>query len=495
MSYKSHCFYLCFFHKVVHKLEKTPKMRKKPFDFMVIADIIYLCKANPLRIGFATHHKIGGENKRKKFLSLLLVLTMVLALAACGSKTEAPATTAAPAADAPAAAAPAASGDKVTVKVIAAQYGQNTQAWWDGFVKDFNNDNPGINLVVDCVSWNDIYTVVNTRIANGDAPDVLNIDVFADYQAEDLLLPAKDYVSEETYNKMFPSFLEQSNIDGTIWAVPDLASARAMYYNKDILEEVGVEVPENWDQLKEVCQKIKDFYKGDIYPWGMDMTTDEGQACFAYYTWNNGGGFVDDDGNWILNCDQNVEAIEFALDLYKSGYTNTDPTNQNRYNLQDMFGAGKMAMVIGPNSIPTYLEAGGYSVNFGVASIPSNGDNPSVSAGVMDRFMCFQKDGRTEQELAAITTFFDYFYEDQRYSDWVLMEGFLPATSTGAELVAKADPSMSPWIDIVASSKFYPTAKAEWADVKQGTIKAEQDALLGADVRNVLDALQAEIAG
>ena len=327
----------------------------------------------------------------KKLMSLLLVLTMVLALAACGSSGSTTTTTAAPAAtDAPAATeAPAASGDKVTVKVIAAQYGQNTNAWWDGFVKDFNNDNPSINLVVDVVSWNDIYTVVNTRVANGDAPDVLNIDVFADYQAEDLLLPAKDYVSDETYNKMFPSFLEQSNVDGTIWAVPDLASARAMYYNKDILDEVGVEVPTNWDELKDVCQKIKDFYNGDVYPWGMDMTTDEGQACFAYYTWNNGGGFVDDEGNWTLNSAENVEAIEYALDLYKSGYTNSDPANQNRYNLQDMFGAGKMAMVIGPNSIPTYLEAGGYSVNYGVASIPSNGDNPSVSAGVMDRFMCF----------------------------------------------------------------------------------------------------------
>lgn len=433
----------------------------------------------------------------KKLMSLLLVLTMVLALAACGSSGSTATTTAAPAAtDVPAATeAPAASGDKVTVKVIAAQYGQNTNAWWDGFVKDFNNDNPSINLVVDVVSWNDIYTVVNTRVANGDAPDVLNIDVFADYQAEDLLLPAKDYVSDETYNKMFPSFLEQSNVDGTIWAVPDLASARAMYYNKDILDEVGVEVPTNWDELKDVCQKIKDFYNGDVYPWGMDMTTDEGQACFAYYTWNNGGGFVDDEGNWTLNSAENVEAIEYALDLYKSGYTNSDPANQNRYNLQDMFGAGKMAMVIGPNSIPTYLEAGGYSVNYGVASIPANGDNPSVSAGVMDRFMCFKKDGRTAEELAAITTFFDYFYEDQRYSDWVLMEGFLPATSTGSELVAQADASMAPWIEIVGSSKFYPTAKAEWADVKQGVIKAEQDALLGGDVQTLLDELQSEIAG
>ncbi|MDO5808875.1 MAG: extracellular solute-binding protein, partial [Lachnospiraceae bacterium] len=82
--------------------------------------------------------------------------------------------------------------DAVDVNVIAAQYGQNTTNWWAQFVEDFNAANPGINLNVEVVSWNDIYTVVNTRIANGEAPDVLNIDVFADYQADDLLLPIQD---------------------------------------------------------------------------------------------------------------------------------------------------------------------------------------------------------------------------------------------------------------------------------------------------------------
>ena len=43
------------------------------------------------------------------------------------------------------------------------------------------------------------------------------------------------------------------------------------------------------------------------------MTTDEGQAAFAYYIWNNGGDFTDADGNWTLNSDANVEAIEFAI--------------------------------------------------------------------------------------------------------------------------------------------------------------------------------------
>jgi multiple sugar transport system substrate-binding protein len=386
----------------------------------------------------------------------------------------------------------AAEGDKTEINVIAAEYGQNTKAWWESFVEDFNTDNPDINLNVEVVSWNDIYTVVNTRIQGNNAPDILNIDVFADYQADELLLPAQDYVSEETYAKMYPSFLEQSVVDDVVWAVPDLASARALYYNVDILEAAGVEVPTTWDELTAACEAIK-AYDDSIYPWGIDMTTDEGQAAFAYYTWNNGGGFVDENGDWALNSDENVEAIEYAINLVNSGYTNSDPANDTRYDLQDMFGAGQVAMLIAPNSLPTYIADGGHEVNYAVASIPSN-NGESVSAGVMDRFMCFDND-YTDEELAAITTFFDYFYDDARYSDWVLMEGFLPATEAGGEAVAAADESMAAWVDIVGSSKFYPTAKAEWADVKQGVIDVEQRALLGENVKDLLDELQADIAG
>ncbi len=389
-------------------------------------------------------------------------------------------------------AAMASEGDKTEVNVIAAEYGQNTKAWWADFVESFNAEHPDINLNVEVVSWNDIYTVVNTRIQGNNAPDILNIDVFADYQADGLLLPAQDYVSEETYAKMYPSFLEQSEVDGTVWAVPDLASARAMYYNKDILDAAGVEVPTTWEELTAACEAIK-AYDDTIYPWGIDMTTDEGQAAFAYYTWNNGGGFVDENGDWALNSDANVEAIEYAIGLVNDGYTNSDPANDTRYDLQDMFGAGQVAMLIAPNSLPTYIADGGHEVNYGVASIPTN-SGESVSAGVMDRFKCIA-DGISDEDLAAITEFFDYFYEDERYSDWVLMEGFLPATMAGGEAVAAADESMAAWVDIVGSSKFYPTAKAEWADVKQGVIDVEQRALLGENVKDLLDELQADIAG
>ena len=430
----------------------------------------------------------------KKILAALLAVCMVLSLAACGKDPTPPANSGTPSTPSGSSTpAPSGSGDKIEINVVAAQYGQNTNNWWADFQDEFNAAYENINLTVEVISWNDISTVVNTRVSNNQAPDILNIDLFAAYQADGLLLPAEQYVSDETYAKLYPAFLEQSVVDGTAWAIPDLASARALYYNEDILTAAGVEVPTTWEELKAACEAIK-AYDSSIYPWGIDMTTDEGQAAFAYYIWNNGGDFTDAEGNWTLNSDKNVEAIEYAIDLVNSGYTNTDPANETRYALQDMLGAGKLAMMIGPNSIPTYVSDGGYSVNLGVASIPTNGGNPSVSAGVMDRFMVFDK-GHSAEKLEAIKTFFDFFYDDTRYSEWVLMEGFLPATSTGGEIVASSDPAMAPWVEIVGSCKFYPVAKSEWDDVKQGVINVEQSALLGGNVKELLDELQSNIAG
>ncbi len=198
---------------------------------------------------------------------LALVLAAMLALGCCAAFAE---------------------GDGITLDVIICQYGPNTNDWFLGtgmngtsFVEKFEAENPGIKLNLDVVSWNDVYTEVSTRISNNNAPDILNIDVFADYASEGLLLPVSDYCPEELYGDFFPQFIEQSRIGDTVWAVPDLASARAMWVNTDILNEVGVEVPTTWAELEDVSQAIVDFYDGEVYPFGIDMTTDEGPISWA----------------------------------------------------------------------------------------------------------------------------------------------------------------------------------------------------------------------
>ena len=391
--------------------------------------------------------------------------------------------------------------EEITLDVIIAQYGPNTQNWFLGdgmggsnFVAKFEEANPGVKLNLEVVSWNDLATVVDTRITNGTPPDILNIDIFAQYANDGLLLPVSDYCPPELYEDFFPSFIEQSVIDGTVWAVPDLASARALYYNVDIFEEVGVEPPETWAELEDVCQAIIDYYGGEVYPWGVDMTTDEGQACFAYYSWGNGGDFMV-DGAWAVNSDENVEAVEYVLGLVEKGFTNPNPATQTRYDLQDMFGAGKLAMVIAPNSVPTYVADKGYSVNYATAAIPHNEGKTSGSVGVMDRIMAFKDDSFEDQAARneAIGKFLTFFYDPANYVGWVSMEDFLPAVNSAvAELVA-ANPSFEAWLSVLDSAKFYPSAEAQWDAVKVGVINVEQQALTGGDVKTLLDELQAEL--
>ena len=417
----------------------------------------------------------------KKILAIALALCMVLSLGAA-----------------------AFADDDITLDVIICQYGPNTQEWFLGkgmngtnFVDKFEAENPGIKLNLEVVSWNDVYTVVDTRIAAGQAPDILNIDVFANYANEGLLEPVSQWCPEELFNDFFPSFIDQSVIDDTVWAVPDLASARALFYNVDMFEEVGIEVPTTWAELEDASQAIIDFYDGEVYPWGIDMTTDEGQAAFAYYTWGNGGGFVDADGNWAVNSPENVEAIEYAIGLINKGYTNPSPATQTRYDLQDMFAAGKLAMVIAPNQLPTYVADKGGSINLATANIPANEGKSSSSVGVMDRVMAFKDESAPDQAKRdeAIGKFAEFFYNPENYVGWVSMEGFLPAVNSAVGALVEADPSFGAWLDVLGGCQFYPTAKAEWDQVKQGVIAAEQNALTGASVQAELDALQAALVG
>ena len=382
--------------------------------------------------------------------------------------------------------------ENVTLNVLAAQYSNQTADWWVNFERAFESEYHNVDLIIDVCSWNDIYTVVNTRIANNHAPDILNIDIFEDFQQEGRLLPVQEYMSDETYSKFYPQFLDFSSADGQVWAVPDLTSVRVMLYNRDILDAAGVEVPKTWQELNDVCEAIK-AYNRSIIPWGIDMTTDEGQACFAYYTLGNGGGFVDDAGNWALNSPENVQAVNYAVSLIKNGLTNTSPVTDTRYALQDMFAEGKLAMMIGPDSVASYCSNNNPKLNIGIAPIPSNSGKEPSTLAVMDRFMSFDNN-HSPSELAAITAFYDFFYEDECYVDWVTTEGFLPATSTGAKLLDSRQ-NINVWHNVISSSVFYPSNKKEWIEVKMGVIDVQQRALMGGNVQKLLDDLQRTIAG
>ncbi|MBQ6855728.1 MAG: extracellular solute-binding protein [Lachnospiraceae bacterium] len=432
-------------------------------------------------------------------------------LTGCGSKTEEAATEAA-ATEAAAAVTEAATeaakeaeeaAEPVELDVIISQYGNYTQEWWNNFEANFEETNENIDLNIEIVSWNDIYTVVNTRISTNEQPDILNISGFADYVADDLLMKAEDYTSAEVQANIIPSFWESNAIDGTVWALPILASCRALFCNMDLLNEAGIEAaPTTWDEVLTACQAIKDTFGDEIVPWGLDISTDEGQAAFSYYSWNFGGGYVDENGEWALNSAENVQAVEFIKQLIDSGYCNSAPYTDTRYPLQDAFSAGTLAMMIGPMN----MVAADSEVNYVAADLPGE----QVALGVCDQLMVFADEDAENQDArtAAISKFFDAFYAQETYADYMVYEGFLPATLDASEYLAKnaenhivggsdktgSSEYFATFCALLPSCQFYPMQKAEWMDVRNGVIDVEQQVCTGSiGAQEALDKLQESV--
>ena len=432
----------------------------------------------------------------KKVLAAMLALAMSLSLVACGGGGAAstPADTSTPS-----------GGEKVALDVIISQYGNKTAEWWKQFESDFETANGDIDLNIEIVSWNDIYSVVNTRISTNEQPDILNISGFADYVADDLLMPAEEYISAETQANLVPSFWESNAIDGTVWALPILASCRAMFVNMDVLAQAGIaEAPKTWDDVMTACAAIKDKVPG-VVPWGLDISTDEGQAAFSYYSYNFGGGFLDENGDWALNSAENVAAVDYIAQLYNSGYCNANPSTDTRYPLQDSFNAGTLAMMIGPFNMITADSA----VNYAVCDLPTNVDT-STALGVCDQLMVFKDEEAEDQDArtAAITKFFDAFYELETYAGYMVYEGFLPATTDASELLSQNAEQFTDcngaagrteffanFCSMLPNCQFYPMQKAEWMDVRNGVIDVEQQVATGlATAQDALDALQAKVS-
>ena len=331
----------------------------------------------------------------------------------------------------------------------------------------------------------------------------MNISGFADYVTDDLLMPAEDYVSDELKNNFIPSFWESNDMDGTIWALPILASCRSLFCNMDLLNEAGIDAaPTTWDEVLTACQAVKDTFGDEIVPWGLDISTDEGQAAFAYYTWNFGGGFVDENGDWALNSAENVEAVEYIQSLIDAGYCNSAPDTDTRYPLQDNFSAGTLAMMIGPMN----MVASDSEVNYEAVDIPGE----HIGLGVCDQLMVFKDEEADDTRTEAITKFFDAFYEVETYSDYMVYEGFLPATQDASENLASNAENyivggtedttgdseyFATFCAVLPNCQFYPLQKAEWMDVRNGVIDVEQQVYSGtSDAKTALDKLQSEVA-
>ncbi len=105
---------------------------------------------------------------------------------------------------------------------------------------------------------------LNALIAAGQTPDVWtcnpgpNMDVYVEAGVVADLTDILTNQEADWYATFTDGIFERLTYDGKIMAVPTNYAAACVYYNTEIFEEVGVEVPTTYDELLTVCQAIQD---------------------------------------------------------------------------------------------------------------------------------------------------------------------------------------------------------------------------------------------
>lgn len=443
--------------------------------------------------------------KMKKHIALLLALVMALSLlTACGSKTETPADTTAAGATEKESDTPETAevdpDEKVTITFLGAAYSDGTEPYLKQVVADFEDENPNITVNLEIVGWDNIGTRAAALVGAGQAPDLYNGGSASEYVPDDLLYEVTDIISEDLQNDIYETFWN-NNIDpdvGGVYALPYVASVRALYCNSTIFEEVGIEkAPTTWAEVEEACAQIKEYYNGGVYGWGLNATTTEGQTMIAYYGWSNGGGYVDESGEYAINSAANVEGLEWAYSLYQNGYTNENPSLETRDDLQKLFAEDKLAMLVTACFFPALYP----DLDMEIAPIPYNDANQSASStlAVQDGLMIFNGNAKGGEDSpakkAAIAKFCDFFYSAERYTDFMVQEGLLPATKSGAERLAEISPDQAAYIDVLEGAKFYARNRVDWREMTTELIANEQSVFAGAlTPQQALDATQNSIS-
>lgn len=260
------------------------------------------------------------------------------------------------------------------------------EEWWVEKIGEFNQAHEGeIELRREAIVRADSYAYedkVNAAITSNDLPDILYVDGpnVSIYAANEVTLPLDSLFSEEEWGDFFEPSKQQNTYNGKVYAVGATESSVALYYNKDMLDQAGISVPEKkedawtWSEYYDVAKKLTG---NGVVGTNIIMDKGEGLSYVLGQFWiSNGTDFVNEDGSsadGYLNSKEGVEAAQFLNSLIQDGYANIDP-------IQKEFHNGRAATMLGGSWEVATLEKDYPDLNWGVTYFPvADGDGVLTS--------------------------------------------------------------------------------------------------------------------
>lgn len=353
-------------------------------------------------------------------------------------------------------------GQKPTsIKLVAAEYSKsNTAAFWSDFAKKYQ-DKTGIKLDVQVISWDDIDQQSSTMIQNGNPPDILNLNAYASYAKDGLLYSADEVLPAAVKSDLLDAFVKSGTYQGKLYGMPDLSSARALFYNKDLFSHAGIaKPPTTWAEFETDAKKVTALGGGTV-GYAMPLGPEEAQAEFSIWLFNNGGDWKS-NGKWTINSAKNLQTLQFLKKLaIEDKVTENNPGRTNRTDgAFALFGSGKAGMVVGFSPLSAQLDKD-KKVNYGIAPMPTSDGSAPQTYGVTDYLMAFKKTGNAD----AVKAFYDLYYQPDQVNTFIKNEGFLPVTKSGLQAFA-GQSNLKVYLDTLSNTHLTPTDDPQWDKVK-----------------------------
>jgi multiple sugar transport system substrate-binding protein len=328
----------------------------------------------------------------------------------------------------------------------------------------------GITIKRETVPGDTLIQKVLQQASSKTLPDVLMLDN-PDVQqiaATGALAPLNDMGLNG--DGVIKGMVDATSYDGKLYGLAPVTNTIALFYNKDMLAEAGVQPPKTWDELKAAAKKLT---KPGRYGMAFNANaTYEGSWQFLPAMWTNGGDETD------LTSPQVAEALQLWVDLVKSGSASKSVINWTQGDVNDQFIAGKAAMMVnGPWQIPSLNK--NPKVKWDVVTFPLNkpDQTPVAPLGGEAWTVPLNKDQAKQQKAA---DFVKCLNSDENELAWAKARFTLPTKLSLLDEYAKEVPSMKAFAEQVKTARAR-TGKLgdKWPDAAKVIYQAIQLALTG----------------
>jgi|tagenome__1003787_1003787.scaffolds.fasta_scaffold20917230_2 multiple sugar transport system substrate-binding protein len=304
---------------------------------------------------------------RRHRLAVALVAAAALALTACGSGSDG-------------AAAPPPKGGKPAGDITFWHFfTDREEAAIQGVVDDFEAANPGVHVTV---KGGQDDEKMRQAIAAGKGPDVglsYSTDIVGNFCTTGAWIDLAPWIARDKVdlNALLPIVRSYTEYDGKRCAMPMLADAYGLYYNKSLLRAAGYDAPpKTLSELDEMTLKMTTKKSnGAIDVAGFVPLLDFYENTSAHLAPNFGATWLTDDGKSNVGTDP---AWEDMLNWQKSLADQIGPDELRRFNAgkgeefsaDNAFQTGKVAMMVDGEYRIAFIRDQSPDIDFGTAPFP-----------------------------------------------------------------------------------------------------------------------------